>query len=361
MIYPIFLRRDFSDSLVSPNIELRVDRLSHHVIGGPEKAQIIARGYRNDLAKTFNYLRAPVQITNRRGTMMWTGFVSGIQFRYRALTFGVSLDSMANAVSIMYTKDNPDGSSGTDKEITPIALDERSAGLFGIKEFRETLSQGSEEQAEIRRDFVLETRRRPIAKMEIGESSDEASVTFECMGWWRTLYWRYYQDLREENSETSQQIRDIVSAAGQFITGVRIYQESGITSSTYREGDNLAGEELEGLLKCGSTGATRYLARIDEQRMLHIYNEPLPPDIDRYLMVRDDGTIRGFLDQPLPPDKPPIGMWAKVVDLPPAMAFTDITDPTTFFLESAEYTAATDSWSVLTRTETDARDMSSFS
>ncbi len=135
--------------------------------------------------------------------------------------------------------------------------------------------------------------------------------------------------------ESTSQVRDMAIAYGEFIEAVDIDTASGVLLPSYRDGDTTALEEIRQLLVMGGPNGRRYLAEVDENRRLHIWEEPAVQEsyyLDRWGDLSD---ARGMM---ITPWMPPVGIWARLRDVIPASADTSkLADPTLQFIEAATW------------------------
>ena len=141
--------------------------------------------------------------------------------------------------------------------------------------------------------------------------------------------------------QTTQQIVDLIAASpGQFFTGARIIDTSGVYTSQFRDGETTGLTEALDLLKIGSVATgRRMLARVTLNRVLEVYDMPAAPTIlnDAPLWVDRDGTFRDHF-RPIEPETCPVAQWAYLSDLIPAgVAFDRLADPRLQFIERMKY------------------------
>lgn len=345
--------RGFLAPVAPTDIRLRCERFSWDVMGGPHRAVIQAEGSLNDLAASFDRLRCPVVLRTRWGAPCWWGHVSRVELRYSGVTIGASLDEMTNTVTILYTEEV--GGEAVASVAGP-SLDEISVATYGIKEFRENLSQGDAGQAALRLAQRLRIYGRPLPIKSFGDLADRPTLTYECAGWWDTLWWRYYSRSDGATVATDAQIAAIVAASGQFLTATLATQASGINTFADRDGLTKAGDIIVDLLKTGTTTTSRYLARVTQERALKIWPEPDLPDPAYMLIVHEDTrAIHDSLDNPMLPHIPPVGLWARVAAPPPTLRFGVMSDPRYSLIAHAEYDPATGVWAVEARGVNDLR------
>jgi hypothetical protein len=156
--------------------------------------------------------------------------------------------------------------------------------------------------------------------------------------------------------ETTAQIAAVVAASGQFLAATDIENASGIFSSPYRDGDTTALAEILDLLK-STTSGSRLLTQVTSARRVRVFEEPSVAAFE-YIYKRD-GTLMTKTGSMVEPHLCPVAEWVRVQDVVD-YDMGLIADPSYFFIEEAEYDAATDKlrfqprgipspWDVLTR------------
>lgn len=142
--------------------------------------------------------------------------------------------------------------------------------------------------------------------------------------------------------ESTSQLENLISTGGQFFGEIEIDIESGVYSSPYRDGDQSALSCAEELMDSGTTNLRRLLSRVDNQRRVEIFEEPISGSQDYYLHA--SGVLHDWLDRKLNKWDYPVGVWARLADVIPASADTSkIADPSKVFIEQVIYTLETDS------------------
>lgn len=322
----IFQNRDFSEKTAQTELAT-VNRLGWKAIGGPDKASLsMPAGI--DRWEAMKLLRCPVRIYADDGSIVWWGFVSRVSVPHGEIKIGLTLDKMTNSVAVHYAN-LPDGNQTPNSApLTTWANDFVSQAEYGIKERIYQLSQGNETQANARRDTLFSRNRYPVATVDLSGGTDQISI--DCQGWWNTLDWRYYSDSNTDSLATTSQIQNILVARGQFLDGVTILNESGISSNRNRDGRETALHIIEELLASGTNLGQRMLAQITQERRALIH---IPTDT-QYL-VRQDGRIETNLGIVQPAWKNICGAWAMVKDAPPVLGGYAALQP--FLIESMEY------------------------
>lgn len=141
------------------------------------------------------------------------------------------------------------------------------------------------------------------------------------------------------------QVVDMITAAGQFISGIDNDASTTLYSNPYRDGDSTALDEIEGLLLDGAGG--RILMDVGEGRRVHLYNEPTTTEI----VIRANGTLETRLGERIPKHMAPVGVWAELKDILPSG------EPTTVFIEGWDYDVQGDRLTPTIRGERDMWDV----
>lgn len=345
--------RNFTMPVAPVDVELVCQRFSWASVGGPHRATLVGQGDLRSLAAAFDRLRCPVMLRTAWGAPCWWGFVSRVTLQYDGVTIGASLDEMTNMVTLLYTESV--GGETVASAAGP-EIDEVSIATYGIKEFRENMSQGDAASAALRLALLLKTQGRPVPLRSFGDLAERPTLTYECAGWWDTLWWRYYSRADHLTVATDAQITAIVAAAGQFLIGTLIPQTSGVSIPADQDGLSKAGDILSDLLRIGTTTAARYLAKVTQERALKVWPEPDIPDPAQMLIVHErTRVIHDSLDQPMLPHIPPVGLWSRLAKTLPTLRFGAMSDPRYAIIEHAEYVPEAGFWQIETRGANDLR------
>jgi hypothetical protein len=184
--------RDFSGSWGISGVTLTPHRYSWSVIGGPLQAEIGVAGGEAAVWEAVELLRAPIEIYDDASRAVWWGYVAEVRVQSGPWEFGVSIDTMANGISVAFTLiDSVDGSSG-DRATTAWAYDVESAQEYGVKEGLLTLNDSTYEAADRFRDAALSIGRLPQPTLARSGGGGSSTATLVCRGWWDTLSWRLY-------------------------------------------------------------------------------------------------------------------------------------------------------------------------
>jgi len=218
----VFYQRDFSNKL-SLSVNVSVERYSHHMLGGPLKAILIAPAGA-DRWEFLKLLRCPVEIYGEnKAQPLWWGFVNRVTVPQGAQRFGRGLDGMYNSVQVRYATDG----------ITETGTDIVSIAEYGTKELLIRSFDLTGLEAAQLRGTELEDKKNP--KTEIEFSSGDDVIEIECAGWYETLKWKHYTNTTEGNISNTTQISTIVSSVGQFLRGTLIIDAAGVVSNQMRD------------------------------------------------------------------------------------------------------------------------------
>lgn len=192
VIKPTFSQRDFSALLDTPTVHFQIDNYRHAAFGGPTRATITAYGEAQALWECLKLLRCPVELSDETDRKVWWGYVAAVKVRVGAIEIGLTLDSMANTVTVAYSEATADSFAVGERQTTAAVADADSVSMFGIKQALASLNSATAAQAEARRDQVLAAVKNPLPTMELSDADASLSATLECRGWWQTLDWEFY-------------------------------------------------------------------------------------------------------------------------------------------------------------------------
>lgn len=139
--------------------------------------------------------------------------------------------------------------------------------------------------------------------------------------------------------ETTNQISDMLTTAGQFLVAQDIQLSSGIYSRQYRNNDQTAQAELEPLLKAGKSGGRRLLASVTPDRVVHVLEEPVYDSASSPLLNESMQVLNADGVTPWEPGKLPAGMWLTLTN--------ELPDDADVFIERAEYDAINGAYTAL--------------
>lgn len=197
-------QRDFSERGFTPEGTFKVDSYSWKAIGGPDKASISVTGDVHQLWLLLDLLRCPVELYNEYELPTWWGYAASVTVRVGGVEIGVSVDSMANSVTVVYAALAGGQQTAGTRATTSAAINSDSVATYGTREMRVSLNDATQSQAEQLRDIVLANRKYPLPLVAATGANAEGSfsATIECRGWWETLSWKAYATaiVKEENT-----------------------------------------------------------------------------------------------------------------------------------------------------------------
>ncbi len=314
----------------SPQLQFEPTRYNFAAMGGPQWAEINVSGAQTELWRLLGWLRYAVTIRNALFQPVWWGYVHAAEIQIGDSRYGVSLDEMFNRVAVAYSFVAPGSQTVGVRETTDWATHADSIAEYGTKEVLASVDGATQAQAEAVRDRLLDEHKWPMMLPASGNSRSQ----LVCYGWWRTLDWRYYSDSGVSSVQTTTQAADIVTASGQFLTGMDIVTASGLSTSEYRAGDNTALDVMTTLLRAGTSGGSRLLATVTPERRLRIAAEPSAQNPT--LKLRDQQLMDAYGNR-LPVGLLPVGQWVMQDGIPQISAVASLSP---LFLDEAEYNVA---------------------
>lgn len=264
----VFANRDFTDMAVQPALEFAVERYSRTAQGGPKMATITARGPAAELWALLNHFRAPVEIYDDRGTLVWWGYLATVNTNL-GVGFGADINNTFNRAAVAYSDQGI-------RYTTQWSEDAELVGEYGKKEIMLSASDMSETAALGFRDTFLAAKKRIIPIMSLSGSGDE-TATITCLGWFYTLDWQYFQNLTgKESYEVSGQggreigeddrpimAQSIQIAAATAWTADRIWLRPWKAGSTLPSDNLVVSIKADNAGEPGSTLATAQLGAAD--------------------------------------------------------------------------------------------------
>jgi hypothetical protein len=139
---------------------------------------------------------------------------------------------------------------------------------------------------------------------------------------------------------TELQVEKLI-AASDFIASVTFEDASGQYGYPYREGDASALHVLRQLLRSGVAGGRRYLAEVQSDRALRVYQEPTSAGV-RDLRLTIDGKCLNYNDREVEPHRLSeiVGQWVRLPnDILDTLNAGRLLSPSPFFVEGAEWNA----------------------
>jgi|694.fasta_scaffold11782_7 hypothetical protein len=133
--------------------------------------------------------------------------------------------------------------------------------------------------------------------------------------------------------ETTAQITDLVTVAGQFLEGVDLVDASGVDSWQYRDGTTTAKDELLALLRSGTSNGRRLLARVTDELYLRVWEQPDRGTVEPKIIFGPDRQLYNRVGSPLAHGRLCAGQWVDLADVPPTVGHTNRITPV--FVERA--------------------------
>lgn len=338
---PVYYNRDFTNR-GNTNAKQMVDSLSWNCIGGCDQASISAVGPAAGIWEFAEYLRYPVEVYDDKARAVWYGYVNDVQISYGALNWGVSLESMANSLSVAYTYNEAQSTDVGIRKTTTWYADADSVGAFGTIQKRLSAVGMTDAAAVYARNTALEQMKYPsgvVTATGIGGGDPGMAVaSIHCLGWYSTLDWVFAPAAGTALTDSIDQIYALSNEYGQFITGFDYDAYASVTSNPTRDGDRTALVEINALLKMGNSSGKRLLATVSRDRRLQIRAEPanttIGAQIDRL------GYLYDTTGRKATPYNPPYGVWCQLRDVLPSSVDTSrMINPTLQFIEAVEWSA----------------------
>lgn len=137
--------------------------------------------------------------------------------------------------------------------------------------------------------------------------------------------------------ETSQQIQNLLTAYGQFFTAVYVDPSSGILMESYRGGTTDAVSEIEKMLEIGTLDYVRLLARVNFDRSVEIWLQPVEKLLP-WIEMKEDGGIYYRSGARVEEGFDPTGKWMSLEALLQGARFTNVvTGSQQVFVEAAKW------------------------
>jgi hypothetical protein len=151
--------------------------------------------------------------------------------------------------------------------------------------------------------------------------------------------------------ETTEQIKQLATTYGQFITGIDIDTVSNVWTNPARNGDVTVRQCIDEMLDSGTSAGVRLLADVSADRRLRIYAEPTAASVaNREYQLLRDGRLVNAMNVPVDKSTPVVGVWCKFRDILPEAINQAL------FIEQAEYMAQQDAIAFTTRGSIDPMD-----
>lgn len=320
----------------------RVESYSWDVYGGPYDAQITMAGPALTLWSVSNMLRWDVLIENHRLQKRWWGFVSGVQVTVGDVQWGVSLDTIANRIKVLFTESITDGSGNTvtQQAQTDWADHADSINVYGPHELRYSMQEATSAAAAALRDELLAYGRYPLGNTERVQPGQNKALLI-CRGYWDCLDTRYAAAVNNNaTQDVGEKLATLITTYGYQLSGVDSDAYSTLQTTRTITGENRAKAEVEDLLKIGTTTAARLMAFVQPDKRVQIVAEPLQGVAD--WTTGRDAQLYDQYGQRVAADACPVGVWRQMTATIPTAAFNPrITNLGREFIEHSEYNART--------------------
>ena len=220
-----------------PGLAFTVERMAWTAQGGPDWATVKVT-YSRDAAQAalrkigrnmvelldawemLKILRCPVVITDEQDNPVWWGMVQGSLVKDQCVQVGVSLDKMTNKARVVYSRVNIAGTVG-ERAQTDWSQDDLSISEYGTRQRQYSMSQANDEQAEARRDTLLQRLKYPLVQRTFGEYGEPAA-SLNLAGWFSTLDWLPYEN--SSGKEGYETIGDGLQAFGDAASQAQVTQ-----------------------------------------------------------------------------------------------------------------------------------------
>ncbi len=189
MIVRFMQRNQITEQVLPAGLEVKVVSRENHVYGGPRACELEVKGDSADMMELLGWLRNRIEIFDDKGVPLWWGIVNRVEVPVNKVLLVSDLESMANAVKVVYTLTNASGeSTGVPRE-TDWIVDKDSIEKYGRKEMIFSIGDANAIQADVRARIELQERAFPrIFGMPEG---NEKAGRIEGIGEWETLGWQY--------------------------------------------------------------------------------------------------------------------------------------------------------------------------
>lgn len=314
---------------------LTVSSFTKSIYGGCRLASLSATGKYEAAWELVDFLRYGVEIFDDLNTRVWWGYINSVSINSGPISYGLSLDTMHNSVKVAYSYVAPGSNEVGERKTTAASTNTESISDFGTKQKIISMGGLSDTQGTAIRDTYLTQHKYPTPTIDFSsEGINSISVDIECKGWYDTLDWKYYSNSGTASAATTAQAGSIVATCGQFITTTIITDASGVNSSVYRAEESTGLQEMDDILKTGTSAGERLLANVDYLKNLRIYKDPTD---DEYLIDKN-GRITTTQGAYIVPHLAKPGAWYRLSNILPLNVNTaKITDPTRIFVDEVEW------------------------
>lgn len=308
-------------------------------------------------------LLAHVETFSADGTKAWEGFINGFVFNFSNMRVRFSLDGVANKVWARYlsaagledvgvvaqdydaeqvARLAPDMSGAGATTRTGTQSDTTSQARYGI---REHVLSGGIMAVGVAVDLItnyLNSYAYPQPTIEfVNQNVDPriATLEFECLGYWHTLYWRRFNQTSGGNENVSTQIDAAITAVGQFIASTDV-ETNTMQIPVDNDIDRKAADVILDVARLGDTSNNRYLVGVYDDRELIYEQQGDPTDSADYHRRLGDKTVYDKGQAPILDSSIMPGKWLRAEGVFPFSVdeYSDLRDdPSVVFIESVRY------------------------
>lgn len=224
---------------------------------------------------------------------VWEGRLVQIDATFGSHQRSMSLDAMANRITVRYT--TVLGTPGA----TSSASDTDSQGLYGVKDGVVSLNASTAADAALVRATELARQKNPRMTASSGQGSGEGGevqVTLHGEGWYGALGWLLTSNTSTTNTATTTQLTTLLTAYNStnsfFSTSSVFITASGQNATEFIPADTPYRQKIEDLLALGD-GTNPYSWGVYEDRLFYAapWTAASPTTID-YQFILGDSTLR---------------------------------------------------------------------
>lgn len=159
-------------------------RYSASGLGGPDAATINVSGDKNALSDVLTWLNCRVVIHNSAGLPVWWGLVQAAAVTLDGVEYALDASQVINRMAALYVDE------GSQAQVTAWVEDAHSVSLYGRREMRMSAQATNGTTALAQATRIVNERSAPLRSVAAGSGEDGA--TLRCVGYWRSLEWRYW-------------------------------------------------------------------------------------------------------------------------------------------------------------------------
>lgn len=245
-------------------------------------------------------LLCPVTVYNPDAGVAWDGYIRGVEIRAGGRTRAISLDTVANRVTVRYTLRG----LGT-PQVTSAASDTASQALYGVHDAVVSVGSTDSTSANALRAATLAARRLPRAEpqtsLQLGGAPDSTvEIVLQCEGWYGSLGWVVLERTDTSTEETTDQVGDLLGTSSPGIGATNFFisdstaqiASSGVSSPRLIPADTTYRAAIEQRLSLGNSSSQRLAWGIYENRTFRVAQwAGADPDTIGYRVRFADATV----------------------------------------------------------------------